>query len=152
MATIQFIYILSLAVWIGGIVFFSFFTAPAVFKTLDREKAGEVVGVIFPKYYALGYTCSVLSMAALLVAGGGFPRLHFILLAAMAGCTFYSGLIVGPRAKHLKEQIKSQDDPQQKDALKSQFDKTHTLSVRLNGTVLVLGLGVLWLTAAGMNL
>ena len=37
---INFIHILSLVCWIGAIVFFSFFTAPAVFKTLDRPTAG----------------------------------------------------------------------------------------------------------------
>ncbi|MFQ5671712.1 MAG: DUF4149 domain-containing protein [Nitrospinales bacterium] len=152
MVAIQFIYILSLVVWIGGIVFFSFFTAPAVFKTLDRQKAGEVVGVIFPRYYALGYVCCILSITALLIAGGGVISLQLVFLAAMAGCTFYSGRVIGPRAKNLKEEIKSQDNPEQKDALKSRFDKIHTLSVRLNGAVLALGLGVLWLTAGGMKL
>ena len=52
---IHFVYILSLVGWVGSIVFFSFFTAPVIFKLLDREKAGEVVGVIFPRYYFLGY-------------------------------------------------------------------------------------------------
>ena len=51
---LHFIYILSLVFWVGSIVFFSFLTAPVIFKLLDREKAGEVVGVIFPRYYFLG--------------------------------------------------------------------------------------------------
>ena len=51
---IHFVYILSLVGWVGSIVFFSFFTAPVIFKLLDREKAGEVVGVIcFPCWLAL---------------------------------------------------------------------------------------------------
>ena len=51
---IHFVYILSLVGWVGSIVFFSFFTAPVIFKLLDREKAGEVGGVNFPRYYFLG--------------------------------------------------------------------------------------------------
>ena len=51
---IHFVYILSLVGWVGSIVFFSFFTAPVIFKLLDREKAGEVVAVIFPRYYFFG--------------------------------------------------------------------------------------------------
>jgi len=152
MITIQFLYILSLVVWIGSIIFFSFFTAPVVFKILDREKAGEVVGVIFPRYYAIGYVCCILSMTALLVASGGVPDLRFTFLAVMAGCTFYAGLVVGPQARDIKAEIKSQDDPQKKDVLQSRFDKIHVLSVRLNATVLVVGLGLLWLTAEGLKL
>lgn len=56
---IQFFYLLSLVVWIGSIIFFSFFTAPAVFKTLEREQAGELIGIIFPRYYKVGYVCGV---------------------------------------------------------------------------------------------
>ena len=37
------------------------------------------------------------------------------------------------------------------DALKLKFDKTHALSVRLNGTILVLGLGLLWITAGSLK-
>ena len=38
---IHFVYILSLVSWVGSIIFFSFFTAPVIFKLLDREKAGK---------------------------------------------------------------------------------------------------------------
>ena len=51
---IHFIHLLSLVMWMGSIIFFSFFAAPAVFRLLDRKQAGEVVGAIFPKYYGLG--------------------------------------------------------------------------------------------------
>ncbi|MZH42488.1 MAG: DUF4149 domain-containing protein, partial [Nitrospinae bacterium] len=54
---LNFIYLLSLVCWIGSIIFFSFFVAPVVFKTLEREKAGEIVGIIFPRYYMVGYVC-----------------------------------------------------------------------------------------------
>ena len=37
MATVfRFFHLLALVVWIGGIVFFSFFTAPALFGVLPR--------------------------------------------------------------------------------------------------------------------
>ena len=45
----NFIYLLSVVCWLGSIIFFSFIGAPGIFKTLEREKAGEVAGVIFPK-------------------------------------------------------------------------------------------------------
>ena len=48
---INYIYLLSLVCWLGSVIFFSFVAAPGIFKTLEREKAGEVIGVIFPRYY-----------------------------------------------------------------------------------------------------
>ena len=47
---LNFIYLLSLVCWIGSIIFFSFFVAPVVFKNLEREIAGDLVGSIFPRY------------------------------------------------------------------------------------------------------
>jgi len=40
----RFLHLFSLVVWQGSIIFFSFFTAPAIFKSLPREEAGDVVG------------------------------------------------------------------------------------------------------------
>ena len=74
---IHFIHLLSLVMWMGSIIFFSFFAAPAVFRLLDRQKAGEVVGAIFPKYYGLGYICSVLAAATLMLSPRGIrPASH----------------------------------------------------------------------------
>ena len=65
----NFIYLLSLVCWLGSIIFFSFFVAPVVFKTLDREKAGEIVGIIFPRYYKLGYVCGALILLSFMMIG-----------------------------------------------------------------------------------
>ena len=147
----HFIYILSLVVWIGSIVFFSFFTAPVVFKILDREQAGEVVGAIFCGYYRIGYVCGILAIASLI---GSLPTLsdgRLVILPLMVLCTFFAGMVVGPKARNLKERIKSEGGPGNVPGLKAQFDKLHSASVRLNGIVLILGLTVLWLTAGSLN-
>ncbi len=147
----NFIYILSLVIWIGSIVFFSFFTAPVVFKTLDREQAGKMVGVIFPRYYRIGYVCSLLALISLAMNLSVFTDIRLILLTVMALCTFFAGMIVGPKAGRLKKQMKSQGGADKAPDLETQFDKLHSISVRLNGTVLILGLGILWLTAEGFK-
>ncbi|MEC7640991.1 MAG: DUF4149 domain-containing protein [Nitrospinota bacterium] len=91
-----------------------------MFKTLCREKTGEVVRVIFPRCYGIGYVCGVLSMVTLLAGTGIALNLGFFLLATMSGCAFFAGLVAGPRA--LKEQIKSASDMQATEALQLQFD------------------------------
>ena len=50
-----FFHLLALVCWLGSIIFFSFFAAPAVFKALERPQAGDVIGAIFPRNYGLGY-------------------------------------------------------------------------------------------------
>ncbi len=142
---IHFIHLLSLVVWIGSIIFFSFFTAPAVFRLLDRKQAGEVVGAIFPKYYAIGYICSVLAAATLMLSPRGMEGPPLIFLTIMAACTYYAGLVINPQARVLKQQM--QDQPEQREALEPRFQSLHGWSVRLNATVLIFGLGLLWTTA-----
>src|SRR5258707_12327434 len=56
------IYLAALGCWLGGIVFFSFFTAPAVFTVLPRPAAGQLISEIFPRYYMLGYIVGTISL------------------------------------------------------------------------------------------
>src|SRR5262249_56520295 len=58
-----FVYLLGLACWLGGIIFFSFFTAPAVFGSgIPLPEAGKVISTIFPRYYLLGYVAGVVAL------------------------------------------------------------------------------------------
>ncbi len=142
---IHFVHLLSLVMWMGSIIFFSFFVAPAVFRVLDRQQAGEVVGAIFPKYYALGYICSVLTAATLMLSPIGMKGPPLIFITIMAACTFYAGLIINPQARVV--QLKMRDQPENREAREPQFRSLHGWSVRLNATVLIFGLGLLWTTA-----
>ena len=147
---INFIYLLSLVMWLGSIIFFSFIGAPGIFKTLDREKAGEVAGVIFPKYYFLGYVCAGFSLVALFFGSEKIPILQLALLLGMATCTFIAGMVISPKAKALKARIKNEAG--NCETLKQAFNSLHGWSVRLNAAVLLMGLVLLWGTAGILNL
>ena len=149
---IHFVYILSLVDWVGSIVFFSFFTAPVIFKLLDREKAGEVVGVIFPKYYFLGYVCAVMTLLSLLVSTQELFGPKQILLFIMIVGWFYAGLVVSPKSRNLKALRQSASSAEEKELYEVKFKKVHSLAVKLNGTVLLAGLGLLWFSAIGLKL
>jgi uncharacterized membrane protein len=149
---INFVYLLSLVCWIGAIIFFSFFAAPAIFKTLDRPTAGELVGVIFPRYYFLGYCCSVLLISTyLLGAEVASPWRIGLILVIIIG-TFTAGMIVQPKARTLKIKIKSASSDADRNIYETRFKRIHSLSVQLNATVLLAGLVLLWLTAKGLIL
>ena len=147
--TFNFIYLLSLVCWIGSIIFFSFFVAPVVFKTLDREKAGEVVGIVFPRYYKLGYVCGALILLCFLISGNA--GLKWCAWGIMVLASGLAGLVVNPKAKKLKEEIKTSSEDE-KPALEAKFKSMHSLSVKLNAVVLFSGLWLLGLTASNFQI
>jgi len=149
---VHFIYILSLVCWVGSIVFFSFFTAPVIFKLLDREKAGEVVGIIFPRYYFLGYVCAALALSSLLTSAQNFFGAKQILLFIMVVGWLYAGLVISPKSRNLKTLRKSASSTGEQGLLEAQFKNVHSLAVKLNGIVLLAGLGLLWFSAVGLTL
>ena len=142
---INFIYLLSLVCWIGSIIFFSFFVAPVVFKSLEREKAGEVVGIIFPRYYKLGYICGALILLSFLMTDN--VGLKWCAWGVMVLGSGLAGLVINPKAKKLKEQLKSSPE-NEIPTLEAKFKTLHSLSVKLNALVLFSGLWLLGLTTS----
>ena len=123
-----------------------------IFKLLDREKAGEVVGVIFPRYYLLGYVCVVLILPSLLISAENLLGAKQIFLFIMIVGWFSAGLFVSPKARDLKAKIRYASSTQEQKPLEAQFKKMHSLAVKLNGVVLLAGLGLLWFSTAGLQL
>jgi hypothetical protein len=66
------LHVLSVGLWFGAGVFFSFVVAPTVFATFDTKFAGEVVGPIFPPYFAVQGVCAVVALATAL----GWQKQH----------------------------------------------------------------------------
>lgn len=148
---IRFIHLLSITVWVGGIVFFSFIAAPAIFKVLPRETAGDVVGEIFPKYWILGYVCSLLSITSLLLISkieGHFQLAATGILVVMTILTFYTGLVVGGKARQIKQEIRAAAEGTEKAALRKEFGSLHFRSVILNGIILILGVVYVFVVAS----
>jgi hypothetical protein len=148
-----FIYLLSLVCWLGGMVFFSIFSAPVIFRVLSRADAGKVVSGIFPRYYMLGYIAGTVALVLALyfcVLRSGRP--WWILSAAALGfalgLTVYAGAVLRPRieAIHIVAEEQTPDA-----AGKAEFDRLHRLSVSLNGAVMVLDLLALLSTAAALS-
>jgi hypothetical protein len=148
-----FLYLLALVCWLGGMVFFSFFTAPILFSRLPVADAGKVVGAIFPLYYILGYGAGAIAVAmAIYFATGPRGRAWWIcsavLLAAALGLVIYAGAVVRPKIEAVRGvSLEANPDPTRK----AEFDSLHRLSVQLNGAVMVLDLVALLATAAALT-
>jgi uncharacterized membrane protein len=149
----KWLYLLTLVVWIGSIIFFSFVVAPTVFKTLKPEDAGLLIRKIFSKYYLVGIACSALGIVCvgLLLAGGAFGRwpgvLSLLLLAAMGTTDFWLRHAVMPHMNELRDQraavVASGREPDP--AQEAEWKSLHALSVQLNGAVLLCGLVLIFL-------
>jgi uncharacterized membrane protein len=148
---LNFIYLLSLVCWVGSIIFFSFFVAPVVFKNLEREKAGELIGIIFPRYYKIGYVCGALVLMVLLLTGIETAGLKGCAWGIMMLGTLCAGLAVNPKAKIIKEKLREAPESD-KPELEARFKTLHSLSVKLNAAVLFAGLWLLWLSSINFKL
>jgi hypothetical protein len=148
-----FIYLLCLVCWLGGMIFFSIFTAPVIFTALPIAEAGKVVAGIFPRYYLLGYVAGIIgALLALYMAIARGPRLWWLLatlaLVAALALTFYAGMVIRP---HI-DSIRAVAEEQTPDPLrKAEFDRLHRLSVAINGGVMLLNLLALLSTAAALT-
>ena len=148
-----FIYLLCIVCWLGGMVFFSIFTAPVIFSALPIAEAGKVVAGIFPRYYLLGYVAGIIgALLALYMTFSRGPRLWWSLatlaLAAALALTFYAGAVIRPQVDSIRAVAEEQTpDP----ARKAEFDRLHRMSVAINGAVMVLNLLALLSTAAALT-
>lgn len=147
-----FLYLLCLVCWLGGMIFFSIFTAPVVFTALPIAEAGKVVAGIFPRYYLLGYVAGVIgALLALHMAIWWGPRLWWslatIALVAALGLTLYAGMVIRPHIDSIRLVAEeTAPDPLRK----AEFDRLHRLSVAINGGVMLLNVLALLSTAAAL--
>ena len=156
---LRFVYLLSLVVWVGGIIFFSFVGAPSIFQAVPVDVAGRVVTKIFPRYYLLGHAAGIVALLSFLGLAGmsgewGAARIfNALLLAGMLGTGLYAGTVVQGQVAEVRQQMGNPEDrAQAKPEVKAEFDRLHRLAVVLNGVVLCLGLVVLFVTATELRL
>ena len=153
---LRFIYLLSIALWIGGMAFFSFMAAPSIFKVLPREDAGKVVSDIFPKYYWQGIICGAIALITS-IALGTRDRWNTLLIArtiiigVMVLGILYTVVILQPKVQAVKAQITSFESLSPTDPLRLEFGRLHGRSFSVNAAVLLLGVVVVFITAFTMK-
>ncbi len=150
MIFLQFIHLVSLVVWIGAIIFFSFIAAPAIFKSLPRETAGDVVAKIFPIYHQLGCVCSILALGTLALFSPAVTDWHMarvISLSIMTLITFYSCFVMGPKVRVLKDDLRGSKSSPDFELKSKAFSRIHGISMVLNMLVLLVGIVLLFFTA-----
>src|SRR5689334_7701700 len=105
---IKWLYLVSLAMWVGSIMFFSFVIAPTVFKVLKPEDAAKLQRAMFPKYYLVGIICAGIGIVCvgLLLAERAFGKwpgvLSLLLLAATCATDVWLRQTVVPHMAQIR--------------------------------------------------
>jgi len=155
MAILRFFMLLSLVVWLGGLIFFAFMLAPTVFSGIlpTRHMAGAVVNRSLTALHWMGMVSGVVfavtSMAYSYSTRGAaepFAARH-LLVYLMLGLTIVSQFGISPRMQALRTEMVVVDNVPQDDPRRVEFNRLHGWSSNLEKGVFVLGLALLWLTA-----
>jgi uncharacterized membrane protein len=148
---LRFVQFLALGTWLGSIIYFSFAVAPALFAALSsRDQAGAVVGIALGRLHHLGGIAGILYLVAALGLARspkGFVQPAALAVIVMLLLTVVSEHHIIPRMAQLRTQMVSVDATPPENPLRAEFDRLHKISVRLEGSVLLLGLVALYLTA-----
>jgi len=150
---LRFMQLLSMVIWIGGLVFFAFVLAPVAFGVLPGiHEAGLVVGSSLKVFDKLALVCGATFLAA--TAGlfrqapmriRGRYEMEFLLACVMVLATAYLQWNIIPAMD--QDQLQAGGDVNKlahTDPVWQNFDKLHHRSENVAGMVLVVGLGVLF--------
>jgi len=156
MSFLRFLMVLSLVVWIGGLIFFAFVLAPTAFQVLmpNTHLAGNVVGRALGKLHWMAIISGIVFLIASLLysyltAGSAhvFAMRH-VLICLMLGLTLFSQFWIIPRMDTLRASVGDFANVPLDNPARIQFDALHVWSTRVESAVLLLGLVAVYLTAS----
>lgn len=158
MPFLRFLMLLSLVVWIGGLVFFAFVLAPTAFQVLpNTHLAGNVVGRALAKLHWLAIFSGIVFLISSLLYNRvtqGSPHLfaaRHVLIVVMLALTLFSQYWIIPHMDTLRATVSDFAAVPLNDPARVQFDTLHAWSTRVEGAVLVLGLVAVYLTASAFG-
>jgi uncharacterized membrane protein len=151
---LRFLQLLTMALWVGGLAFFAFVLAPTAFGTLPTiHLAGSVVGACLKVFDGVELGCGTVFLAATAALFLRAPHrirgryeMEFLLAGVMVLATAYLQWNIIPAMDRDQAQASGDVNALPADNLtRVHFDRLHKGSERIAGTVLLLGLGVLFL-------
>jgi hypothetical protein len=153
MAFLRFLMLLSLIVWLGGMIFFVVL-APTLFSVLPtRHLAGSVVAPMLTKLHWMGIVSGITFLISSMIysrstSGVAHPlALRHLMIYAMLVLTIISQFGISPKMAALRASMAEIDSVAVTNSARVQFNALHAWSTRLESGVLLLGLAVVYLTA-----
>jgi uncharacterized membrane protein len=157
MSFLRFLMLLSLVVWIGGLIFFVAVLAPTAFSIPavlpNTHLAGNVVRSALSKLHWIAIASGIIFLVTSLLysritdgTAHVFAARH-VLLCLMLALTLVSQFGITPRMDTLRASLGDVNAAPVDNPERVQFDALHVWSTRVEGAVLLLGLVVVYLTA-----
>lgn len=154
MSVLRFFMLLSMVIWVGGIIFFSFVVAPALFSILPtRHLSGLVVTRTLATLHWIGAICGgvflICSFFEAFASTGNVQALSArnVLVLLMTVMTLLSQIVVSSKMAALRAEMGEIDVIPAADARRIAFNQLHRWSTGLEVVVLLLGLVTLYLVA-----
>ena len=156
MSFLRFLMLLSLVVWLGGVIFLAFVEAPIVFSPgllPTRHMAGSVVGhsLDLLHYMAIvsGIVFLIASMLYSRMATGNARPLagRHLLIVLMLLLTVISQFAISPKLYAIRAEVGVIDNVPLNNPLRVEFNRLHVWSEKFEEAVLLLGLVALYTTA-----
>jgi hypothetical protein len=148
MSFLRFLMLLSLVTWVGGIIFFAFVVAPALFTIVPSQHvAGLVVARSLTWLHWMGIVAACFFLISSWIATRGTAK--NVLVMAMLALTLVLQFGIVRRMEQLRASVPNADVSvlARNDPMRAQFDRLHSYSTKLEGSVLLLGLITIFLVA-----
>jgi hypothetical protein len=144
MLALRYVYVLSLVVWLGGMVILGALVAPTLFQVLQaadpatgRALAGEAFGTAIARFHYISYASGallLLTLAGMRILG---PKpaafaVRALIIAVMLGIAIYSGVVVLGRISDIQAAVGILPSRlPATDVRRLEFDSLHALATRL---------------------
>jgi hypothetical protein len=157
MSFLRYLMLLSLVVWLGGLIFFAFVLAPTVFSVLPtRHLAGNVVARALGALHWMGIISGLIFLASSMCysqLARGTPKVfaaRHVLIILMLVLTLISQFAIMPKMDSLRASVGEIDSVPPNNPARMQFDALHVWSTRVESGVLLLGLVVVYLVTSNL--
>ncbi|MGB9202920.1 MAG: DUF4149 domain-containing protein [Terriglobales bacterium] len=156
MSFLRFLMLLSLVVWLGGVIFLAFVLAPTAFSPgllPTRHMAGSIVGrsLDLLHYMAIvsGIVFLIASMLYSRMATGNARPLaaRHLLIMLMLLLTVISQFAISPKMHAIRAEVGVIDTVPPDSPQRLEFNRLHVWSEKFEEAVLLLGLVALYMTA-----
>lgn len=144
-------YHVIIALWIGGMVLFTFIVAPAIFRHFGRDTAGSIMGKLFAGYFMYNLVLSVVALILLIAIGSSLTkrafRLSLILVISAVIINSVVTFKLHPEIRKVKQRIPSFEMTERDSPLRKEFGRLHAVSATLNLILLAEGVALLVLSS-----
>ncbi len=161
MLALRLVYVLALAVWLGGMAILGAVVAPTIFQTLQtadpeggRALAGLAFGAMLARFHYVAYGCGALLLVMLIIMAllGPRPKAFAVrcgLVAAMLAVSAYTGVVVLGEIDAIQREVGALPSHLPAgDLRRIRFDELHQLSTRLMMVNLLGALALVYWEAA----